>query len=186
MPLKPSYLLIAGGGAIIAYSGLKGKNIGSAFRDVLGGHSPATALNANAIKGVGPSIPGLGIGGGPGVQSKAGASERSYFAAVLRDLGAPVTAANLTTMYTWAKHEEPSFPPPNAWNPLNIKNPSSGQFWQWGSPSQGAQGTANFMLQNNYSGIVRALRSGRGLIGNRDPVVASELSAWSGGGYSSL
>jgi hypothetical protein len=184
MPLKPSYLFLAGAGAIVAYSGFKGKNVGSALRDIISGQSPTAALSANTIKG--GSVPGLGIGGGPGVQSQAGASERSYFAAFLRDLGAPVNSANLSTMYTWAKHEEPSFPPPNAWNPLNIKNPASGQFWQWGSPTQGAQGTANFMLQNNYSAIVRALRSGRGLIGNGDPQVASELSAWSGGGYSSL
>lgn len=186
MPLKPSYLLVAGGGAIIAYSGLRGKNIGSAFRDVISGQSPAQALAANVIKGGSGGIPGLGISGGGGIQSKAGASERSYFSAFLHDLGAPATAANLSTMYTWAKKEEPSFPPPNAWNPLNIKNPASGQFWQWASPTQGAQGTANFMLQNNYSAIVRKLRSGKGLIGSNDPVVAAELSAWSGGGYSAI
>lgn len=185
MPLKPSYLLLLGGGAVVAYAGFKGKNVSSALRDVIAGQSPTQALEANKIKGT-TGIPGLGISGGPGIDSKASASERSYFAAMLRDLGAPVTAANLRTMYTWAKQEEPSFPPPNAWNPLNIKNPTSGLFWQWANPTQGAQGTANFLLQNNYGAIVRALRSGQGLIGNSNPQVAAELRAWSGGGYSAI
>jgi hypothetical protein len=93
-------------------------------------------------------------------------------------------------MYTWAKQEEPGFPPQTvggfAWNPLNIMNPVTGGFQSWATPTAGASGTASFMLMNNYSAIVSALRSGNGLIGNSDPTVAAELSSWSGGGYSSI
>jgi peptidoglycan DL-endopeptidase CwlO len=51
MPVKPSYLLLAGGGAVIAYSGLRGKSVSSAFRDVIAGQSPKDALAANSIVG---------------------------------------------------------------------------------------------------------------------------------------
>jgi resuscitation-promoting factor RpfB len=49
MPLKPGYLILAGAGGIVAYSGIKGKSISSAIRDVLSGQSPKNALAANQI-----------------------------------------------------------------------------------------------------------------------------------------
>jgi hypothetical protein len=194
LPLKASYLALVGGGAIVAYSGIKGKGIGSAIRDVLSGQSPANAAKANQItRGTisgNPVFSSTGKAGGGIFASSAGASEKSYFTAMLRSLGAPPTNANLSTMYAWAKQEEPGFPPQSvggyAWNPLNIKNFVTGSFQQWASPTAGAEGTASFMLTNNYGAIVSAFRSGRGLIGNPDPNVAAELSAWSGGGYSSI
>lgn len=51
MPVKPSYLFVAGAGAVIAYSGFKGKGIGSAFHAVISGQSPAEAIAANGIIG---------------------------------------------------------------------------------------------------------------------------------------
>jgi hypothetical protein len=193
LPLKASYLALVGGGAVIAYAGFKGKGVGSAIRDVITGQDPKNAAKANGITSGTvsknsafnnpSSFPGL-------FASTAGASEKSYFTGVLRSLGAPPTKANLESMYTWAKQEEPGFPPQQvggyAWNPLNIKNAVTGGFQSWATPTAGAQGTASFMLMNNYSAIVNALRSGNGLIGNSDPTVAAELSAWSGGGYSSI
>lgn len=196
MPLKASYLALVGGGAIVAYAGFKGKGIGSAIRDVISGQSPANAAKANAI--VPGSVSGNPAfnsanppGGATGIfASSAGASEKSYFSAFLKSIGAPATRANLESMYTWAKQEEPGFPPQSvggyAWNPLNIMNAVTGGFQSYATPTAGAQGTASFMLMNNYSAIVRALRSGNGLIGNQDPEVAAELSAWSGGGYSQI
>lgn len=194
MPLKASYLVLVGGGAIIAYSGFKGKGIGSAIRDVITGQDPKNAAKANAITGNpvsgNPTFTNAQKAGTGIFASSAGASEKSYFSAMLRSIGAPPTKANLETMYTWAKQEEPGFPPQAvggyAWNPLNIKNPVTGGFQSWATPTVGAQGTASFLLMNNYGAIVRALRSGNGLIGNPDPNVAAELSAWSGGGYSRI
>lgn len=194
LPLKASYLALVGGGAIIAYSGFKGKGVGSAIRDVLTGQDPKNAAKANAITGAGmgaPTSPGAISKLGTGVfASSAGASEKSYFSALLKSIGAPPTKANLESLYTWAKQEEPGFPPQSvggyAWNPLNIKNFVTGGFENWASPTAGAQGTASFLLMNNYGAIVRAFRNGNGLIGNSDPTVAAELSAWSGGGYAHI
>jgi hypothetical protein len=190
MPVKGGYLFMAGVGGLALYASLKGKSFLGAFRDVLSGQSPKNAVSANLIQG--------GSSGGTVSNSQsfsgalftgAGASEKSFFSAMLKNLGAPATSANLNSMYAWAKQEEPGFPPQNvggyAWNPLNIKG-GDGAFEQWTSPTAGASGTAAFMLENNYSAIVSALRSGQGLIGNTNPQVAAELSAWSGGGYSSV
>jgi len=186
--------LLVGGGAIVAYSGIKGKGIGSAIRDVVTGQSPANAAKANQITG--GSVSGNSAfgnnppGGFAGLFATGSGSEKAYFSAMLKDIGAPATKANLETMYEWAKAEEPGFPPQTvggyAWNPLNIKNFVTGGFESYPSSSDGAHGTAAFMLMNNYGAIVDALRSGKGLIGNSDPNVASELSAWSGGGYHSI
>jgi Lysozyme like domain len=49
MPLKGGYLFLAGIGGLFAYSGLKGKSLSSALRDVISGQSPANALAANGI-----------------------------------------------------------------------------------------------------------------------------------------
>jgi hypothetical protein len=49
LPLKPSYLALTGAGAIIVYSGLKGKGLSSAVRTVIGGQSPANAAQTTAL-----------------------------------------------------------------------------------------------------------------------------------------
>lgn len=51
MPMKAGYLALIGAGAVVAYSGIKGKGIGSAFRATIQGNSPATAKTANRISG---------------------------------------------------------------------------------------------------------------------------------------
>lgn len=185
MPIKPGLLLLGGAGAVVLYSGIKGKGIGAAFRSVIAGQTPAKAAVSNLISGnTGGSSPGM-PGGGLAGNVRVGQSERAYFSGVLQDLGAPVTRANLQAMYRWAKKEEPSFPAPTSWtwNPLNISNPFGG-FQSYPSPQAGAHGTANFMLNNDYGAIVSSLRSGNGI--QDSPAVAAELSAWSGGGYTSV
>jgi hypothetical protein len=49
MPLKPSYLMLTGAGAIVAYAGVKGKGLGAAAREVISGKSPASAASADTI-----------------------------------------------------------------------------------------------------------------------------------------
>lgn len=61
MPLKPAYLALVGGGAIVAYSGIKGKGVGSAIRDVITGQNPANAARANGILPVGAPASTTGI-----------------------------------------------------------------------------------------------------------------------------
>jgi hypothetical protein len=183
------------GGALFVFAGIKDKSVLSIFSGLIQGHSPATAASAGAGLG-GTTATGTAATGGSAASSgpsagsaPASGSETSFYTALLKDLGAPVTPANLMSMYAWGRHEEPCFPPQdcggNAWNPLNIKNFISGGFEQYSSAAEGAAHTAGFMLANNYPSIVAALRSGNGLCGS-DPAIAAELSRWSGGGYSSV
>jgi len=185
-------LAAIGAGSAFAYAGIRNKSVLSIINELIHGKSPSTAASAGASLGGTPAAAATGgsvAGSGPGAGSApASGSETSFYTAVLQDLGAPVTNANLMSMYAWGRHEEPGFPPQNvggnAWNPLNIKNVVTGGFAQYSSASDGASKTAGFMLANNYGNIVAALRSGNGLCGN--PSIAAELSAWSGGGYSSV
>jgi hypothetical protein len=59
MSVKPSYLVLTGIGAIVAYSGLKGKGISSAAREVLTGNKPSAATAANKIT---PAVYAYGYG----------------------------------------------------------------------------------------------------------------------------
>lgn len=52
MPVKASYLLLAGGGAILLWSGVKGKSATDVVHNLIGGQSPAQAKEANALPSV--------------------------------------------------------------------------------------------------------------------------------------
>lgn len=55
MPVKPTYLLLAAGGGVMLWSGLKGKSVSSVFRQLAGGDSPAGAASSGLdIAGVMP------------------------------------------------------------------------------------------------------------------------------------
>lgn len=56
MPVKASYLLLAGGGAILLWSGVKGKSATSVLHNLIGGQSPAQAKEANALYGIAPTV----------------------------------------------------------------------------------------------------------------------------------
>lgn len=149
--------------------------------------SAAAAAQLTAKQGVtpgtgqaNPNVVGQAVAAGAGA---AGASEIAFQKAMLADLGAPASAANLSSLHSWFLHEEPSFPPPNAWNPLNIENVGGG-FAQYSSLSAGAAATAAFITVNGYNTIRLALMSGRGLCGF--PGIGPDLSRWSGGGYMSV
>lgn len=63
MPVKAGYLLLAAGGGVFVWSGLKGKSVSSVFRQLAGGDSPAGAASAGlGIAGVSspPSISATG------------------------------------------------------------------------------------------------------------------------------
>jgi hypothetical protein len=49
MPVRPGLLLLAGGGGVLLWSGIKGKSATSVFRQLIGGDSPANAASANTI-----------------------------------------------------------------------------------------------------------------------------------------
>lgn len=50
MPAKGAYLLIAGGGAILLWSGVRGKSWSTVLRDVVSGQNPTKAPNTNPIQ----------------------------------------------------------------------------------------------------------------------------------------
>ena len=56
MPVKGTYLLMAGGGGLLLYSGLRGKNFSSALRDLISGKSPSGSQSANPISTVTPPL----------------------------------------------------------------------------------------------------------------------------------
>lgn len=201
MPLKPSYLLLVGGGAIVAYSGLKGKGVSSALRSVISGQNPKFALSANNIAGT-PASGGGGGGGfthgrAPLVKGPRGPGETAWFTAMLTALGAPATKANLASLHNWRLQESPwdTSAPDGALyahNPLNTTLATSGSVGQvnsvgvqmYANAAAGIAATVQTLL-GGYPHIVADLRKGIGL-STGDPGVAGELSTWSGGGYSSV
>jgi hypothetical protein len=68
MPVKGSYLAIAGGGAVLLWSGIKGKKFTAVLRNVVSGQDPRTAAANAAISGMSydASTGGGGGGGGSG------------------------------------------------------------------------------------------------------------------------
>lgn len=175
-------------GILFTYAGIKGYSIPKTIQNLITGKSPLnkaqitglTTASGTTNASVNPSS-STSVAAGVSV-AEGGSSETAFQTAMLNDLGAPVTAANLSSLHEWFLHEEPSFPPPNLWNPLNIEN-GVGGFVQYGSAAEGAQGTAQFIEDNGYNEIRMMLLSGNGLCGSS---CASDFLRWSGNGYSSV
>ena len=130
MPVKAGYLLLAAGGGVMVWSGLKGKSVSSALRQLAGGDSPTGAKSAGlGISGVTPTaasvsgtaatnMTGINPGGSPGVAGTTVAQYHAY-------------AFSLFPSYGWgADQEQPLI---NLWNresgwSVSAKNPSSGAY----------------------------------------------------------
>lgn len=124
----------------------------------------------------------------------AGPQERSFIKAVLADLGAPASSANVNSLATWFTHEFSSWPPSADWNPMASTQsmPGATNFNTFGNglhvrnypdPTTGARATAITLNNGHYPTIIASLRNGSGLCGSSH---ASEFRTWSGGGYSSI
>jgi len=144
------------------------------------------------------TAPGTSIGDGTNAQNTA--------AAYLDALGAPLTTANIETMVDWFEAEDDNQPTGgNATgvggnDPLDLavgygdaadyvgvvgSNSDGGQTLEnLATPEDGATDWALAMTTGPYPGIVAALKSGAGLIGNTS--LASEFLNYSGNGYSGL
>jgi resuscitation-promoting factor RpfB len=131
MPVKPGYFLLVAGGGVMVWSGLKGKSVSSALRQLAGGDSPAGAQSAGlGISGVTPpantnvsgtvatNMTGINPGGSPGVAGTTVAQYQAY-------------AFSLFSSYGWgADQEQPLI---NLWDKesgwsVSAKNPSSGAY----------------------------------------------------------
>jgi cell wall-associated NlpC family hydrolase len=72
LPAKGAYLAIAGGGAVLLWSGLRGKSWTAVIRDLIAGKNPAQSLAANPIMTA--SSPSGGGGGGTNTGTGSGSA----------------------------------------------------------------------------------------------------------------
>lgn len=186
--------LLAGG--ILIDAGIKGASIA----DVVKGSATAQPLDLGGTD-QGASSAGANSAGQDtapaGANSPAalaegtaltGANATQWAQQILVGLGAPATEANLNSLLAWFAHEGGG----GANNPLNTTLNAAGATGSinsagvksFSTPSAGIAATVQ-TLEGGYSAIVAALKAGTGL-SNAGPGVSSELSTWSGGGYSSL
>lgn len=126
-----------------------------------------------------------------------GSAAIAWADAALAALGAPTTSANVQTLVDWFTNEGT---PHDLNNPLNLQTPYGGSTVSMadGDPPadhiQAYPNPADFvaafpieMNNGSYPAIVAALKAGTGLEGSAaSSKIASELSAYSGGGYSSI
>lgn len=109
---------------------------------------------------------------------------------VLKSLGAPQSAANISSLTAWIDREG-NLPAVDQYNPLDTTldmpgavstNPVGVKSYR--SWAEGVTATAKTLAQGNFSAIAAQLKSGKGI--NFTPSVSQELESWSGGGYGSF
>jgi NlpC/P60 family len=114
---------------------------------------------------------------GAGGTATATGSEASFIQAVLSDLGAPNTAANVSSLTNWIKQEDGSWgnsgSSPTYNNPLNV-----GPWHKYSDMTAGAAGTAQTIQNGFYPNIVMHLKAGTGLLTG----CAADLAKWGTGG----
>jgi cell wall-associated NlpC family hydrolase len=96
LPLKPSYLILAGAGGIVVYSGLKGYSIGHTIRDIIAGHNPQKnpVLTAQISSGYGYGMAGsFGYGTPGGAHGNIAAIAESHIGFPYVWGGAPASGA---------------------------------------------------------------------------------------------
>lgn len=181
-------LAITGGGALLLWSAVKGKKWTEALRDLISGKPPALASTTSIISPSPGSDGGTGSSGSGGV-TPSGPGEIAWITAFLTSIGAPPTQANIKSMSAWISRETP-WPPVAKNNPMNTtqKMPGSTNFNSVGvqnypTAAEGIAALRMTITNGRYSGIVSALRSGKGICGGG---LGGEFSTWSGGGYSAV
>jgi hypothetical protein len=125
-----------------------------------------------------------------------GQNQLAWSEAILTALGDPLTSANIISIGYWMQNEAGS--PPSGIvgenNPINVSEPGyGGTQIQYEAPGyylmsyptvqDGVQATAAYLNNGSYSGILSALKQGAGLT---DPSLGSELSEYSGNGYTTI
>jgi hypothetical protein len=129
-------------------------------------------------------------------QTPTGQNQLAWSKAILTALGDPLTSANIVSIGYWMQNEAGS--PPSGIvgenNPINVSEPGyGGTQIQYEAPGyylmsyptvqDGVQATAAYLNNGSYSGILSALKQGAGLT---DPSLGSELSEYSGNGYTTI
>jgi hypothetical protein len=131
-------------------------------------------------------------------ETPTGENEKAWSEAILNALGAPLTGANIVSIGFWMQNEAGS--PPSgivgANNPINVSQPCCGgvpiqddgdgvTFLQsYPTAADGVEAIAQYLNRGNYTQILADLKAGAGLMD--DSSLASEISLYSGGGYSTI
>lgn len=127
-----------------------------------------------------------------------GENQKAWSEAILTHLGAPLTSANIVSIGYWMQNEAGS--PPSgivgANNPFNVSQACCGgvpiqddgdgvTFLQsYPTVADGLEAITEYLNRGNYTAILADLKAGVGLM--NDPNLASEISLYSGGGYSTI
>ena len=105
----------------------------------------------------------------------------------------PVTQSNVDFLVGWYGHEGGNWTNPDKYNPLNTKQPMPGSYSPGGtgiqaytSWAQGIQATSIAMNNGFYPNILAALAAGNASQVDQSGGLASDLSTWSGGGYTQI
>jgi hypothetical protein len=158
--------------------------------------TPTTASSAASSSPVDPG--GLTPEATAENETPTGENEKAWSEAILNALGAPLTSANIVSIGYWMQNEAGS--PPSgivgANNPINVSQPCCGgvpiqddgdgvTFLQsYPTAADGVEAIAQYLNRGNYTQILADLTAGAGLMD--DSSLASEISLYSGGGYSTI
>jgi hypothetical protein len=130
-------------------------------------------------------------------ETPSGENQKAWSEAILNALGAPLTSANIVSIGYWMQNEagKPPYGIVGANNPINVSQPCCGgvpiqddgdgvTFLQsYPTVADGVEAIAQYLNRGNYTQILADLKAGVGL---NDPNLASEISLYSGGGYSTI
>ena len=159
--------------------------------------APATSQAAHSGA---PSTDSGGLTPQPTAQNETptGENQKAWSEAILTHLGAPLTSANIVSIGYWMQNEAGS--PPSgivgANNPFNVSQACCGgvpiqddgdgvTFLQsYPTVADGLEAITDYLNRGNYTAILADLKAGVGLM--NDPNLASEISLYSGGGYSTI
>jgi len=129
-------------------------------------------------------------------QTPTGQNQLAWSEAILNALGDPLTSANIISIGYWMQNEAGS--PPSGIvgenNPINVSETGYGNtpiqyeapgyyLQSYPTAQDGVEATAAYLNNGSYSGILSDLKQGVGL---SDPSLSSELSEYSGGGYTTI
>jgi hypothetical protein len=145
-----------------------------------------------------PTAPGPSLTPSPTAeyQTPTGTNQLAWSEAILKALGDPLTAANITSVGYWMQNEAGS--PPSgivgANNPINVSEPGYGgvpikaegpsySLYSYPTPQDGIEALVAYLNPYSYSGILNALKAGVGL---SSPSLAGEFAVYSGHGYTTV
>ena len=130
-------------------------------------------------------------------ETPSGQNQLAWSEAILTSLGAPITSANVLSIGYWLQNEagSPPYGIVGANNPINVSQDCCGgvpiqsdgdgvTFLQsYPTAADGIEAITDYLERGNYTDILAALKEGAGLSGSN---LASEISLYSGGGYSTI